>query len=330
MCVLRNNPMADLPVIQQVLPPARVEEHPVAVYLARLTSPQSRRTMRSKLDGVARLILGDPNATAWDVPWAKLDPIHLDALRSIIAERNAPSTGNCILAAVRGVLKACWRLGQINAERLARLLDVEPVRGSSPPTGRSIETAEIRALFEACYDKGRPNASARDAAVLALLYGAGLRRAELAALDVADVDRDREEVVIRRGKGNKARIVPLALGAADYVSQWLSRRSEVAGPLLLPVNKGDAVQDRRMGPDSIGHLVKRLCARAGVKDAAAHDFRRTLIGDLLDAGADLATVQQIAGHASPTTTSRYERRPAEARRRAARLVRVPRARPMNV
>lgn len=315
--------MADLPALQHHLPPARIEEHPVAVYLARLTSPQSRRTMRSKLDGVARVIVGNPDTTAWDLPWAMLEPIHLDALRSVLAEQNAPSTANCILSAVRGVLKACWRLGQIDAERLARLTDVEPIRGSSAPTGRSIETVEVKALFEACYDKEKPKGSTRDAAVLALLYGAGLRRAELAGLDVGDVDLDREEVVVRRGKGNKARVVPLALGAAEYVTQWLSRRGDEAGPLLLPVNKGDAVQQRRMSPDAIGHLVTRLCARAGVKQAAAHDFRRALIGDLLDAGADLATVQQIAGHSSPTTTARYDRRPAEARRRAARLVRVP-------
>jgi integrase len=315
--------MADLPAVQQALPPATIEDHPVAVYLARLTSPQSRRTMRSKLDVVARLILRKESADAWQVPWALLQPIHLDAVRSILAERNAPATANCMMAAVRGVLTACWRIGQIDGERLSRLTDVEPVRGNTPPAGRSLEPAEITALFASCQEGGKPNRAARDSAILALLYGGGLRRAEAAALDFADVELGREELTVRRGKGNKGRIVPLVLGAADYLHLWIAVRGESEGALLHPINKGDSIQPCRMTPDAIGLVVKRLCESARLRPAVAHDFRRTLIGDLLDAGADLVSVQQIAGHASPTTSARYDRRPSEARRKAARLVRLP-------
>jgi len=317
--------MPDLPALPN-LPPATLDEHPVAVYLARLTSEQSRRSMQSKLDVVARLVLSDEEASAWDVPWARLQPIHLDALRAVLAERYAPRSANCMMSAVKGVLKACWRLGQLDAERLARLVDVETVRGSSPPAGRALEVGELRAMLEVAA-QGKPHRAARDQAALALLYGGGLRRAELVALDVADLDLEREEVLVRRGKGSKARVVPLALGAAGYVVAWIELSGRGSGPLLLPVNKGDAIQDRRLSPEAIGLVVQRLARDAGLPPATAHDFRRTLIGDLLDAGADLATVQQLAGHASPTTTARYDRRPAEARRRAARLVRVPGPRP---
>jgi len=69
-------------------------------------------------------------------------------------------------------------------------------------------------------------------------------------------------------------------------------------------------------------VLRRRARRAGVADFSAHDLRRTFIGEALEAGADLAAVQRLAGHRSVTTTARYDRRPEAARRQAAR-VRIP-------
>ena len=70
-------------------------------------------------------------------------------------------------------------------------------------------------------------------------------------------------------------------------------------------------------------MLRKRAAQAGVDEMTPHDLRRTMVGDMLDAGADLATVQKVCGHASPTTTARYDRRPEEAKRKAAGLLHVP-------
>ena len=79
----------------------------------------------------------------------------------------------------------------------------------------------------------------------------------------------------------------------------------------------------RLNPDAILAILRRRARRASVADFSAHDLRRTFIGEALEAGADLAAVQQLAGHRSVTTTARYDRRPEAARRQAARRVRIP-------
>ena len=78
-----------------------------------------------------------------------------------------------------------------------------------------------------------------------------------------------------------------------------------------------------MTPQALMLRLKRRARQAAIADCSPHDLRRTFVSAALKAGADLAMVQQLAGHASPTTTARYDRRPDAARRAAAQLVHVP-------
>jgi integrase/recombinase XerD len=312
-------PRHELAVLDRVA----LDRHPVAVYLARL-APSSRRTMRAALNSIAGL-LSDDRCDAWSLAWEKLRYRHTTAVRALLADgRYAPSTANRHLAALRGVLKECWRLGYVTAEDFQRAADLEPVRGSRLPRGRALQPGEVRALFAACEDDDREKSAmaARDAAILALLYGSGLRRAEAVGLDIADYDRDGGTLKVR-GKGNKERLAHLGDASQAALEAWLSVRGFWAGALFVSINKGGKLGTGGMSGQAMLYIAKRRTVQASVAAFSPHDLRRTFIGDLLDAGADLSTVQQLAGHAQIQTTARYDRRGEATKKRAAKLLHVP-------
>jgi len=314
------------------LEPARERrgECPYHVYLARL-APGSRPAMADALATIARMASGGrvgPEA----LPWYQLRYQHTQAIRQRVVETVSERTGkplspasvNKALAALRGVLREAWRLGLMSAEDLARATDLDPVRGSRPLRGRALEPHEVAALFHACMRDSGP-ASPRDAVVLALGLAAGLRRAEIAALDLTDVDLEREVVRVH-GKGNKVREVPIKGRTLEATRAWLSCRGGEPGPLVCPVGKGGSLELRRLAPQAILRVCEKRGRDAGLAGFAAHDLRRTYISALLDQGVDLSLASDLAGHSSPTTTKRYDRRSERARHRAAEGLVVPYAR----
>jgi integrase len=290
----------------------------VAVYLRSL-STGSRATMTSALRACVAVFGADTDIFAF--PWHELRYSHTSAVRSALAERYAPAQANKVLSALKGVLKAAWRLEQISDADYLRAIDVANVKGSSAPVGRAVETDEIGALLQVCAADPSP-AGLRDAAILAVGFGCGLRRGEIAGLDRSDWKAKDRELVVRKAKGNKARVVHLNLDVAGTLKAWLRVRGAGDGALFQPVTRGGRIQrDKRMSAAAVGEAVGRRAVEAGLEPVRAHDLRRSHISSLLDAGVDLATVQAMAGHASPTTTSRYDRRPVRAQKQAAeRLV----------
>lgn len=163
------------------------------------------------------------------LPWWELRYSHLVAIRSRLLERGlAPAAVNLHLVALRRVLRECWRLGHLSGEDYQRAIAVPGVAGSRLAAGRALADRELAALLAAC-PAGTP-AGIRDAAVLAVLYTAGLRRAELAGLDVADVDAPERSLRIR-GKGDRERLGYVTEDAAGLLDRWLAVRGRARGPL---------------------------------------------------------------------------------------------------
>jgi integrase/recombinase XerD len=214
-------------------------ENPAAVYLAGL-GERSRRVMGSDLDIMAR-VLTNGHHDAFSADWGVLRFQHAAAIRAVIAERYAPATANRMLSALRGVLKAAWRLGQLPTEEYHRAIDLPAIKGETLPRGRAIPQGELRALFAVCAADPKPH-GARDAALMAVLYGAGLRRSEIVALDLADYNQETGEVRVLHGKGNKARTGYATNGSKNALDAWLQVRGNEAGPLFLPITKGGRIQ----------------------------------------------------------------------------------------
>ena len=292
--------------------------HPAKVFLASLGAG-SRRTMRQALDVMAGLLTGG-QCDAETLDWSRLRYQHTAALRSALSERYAPATANKLLSALRGVLAESWRLGLMHAEDYQRAIDLKAVRGERLSPGRALTIGEVSALFEALETSP---AGSRDAAIMALLYGAGLRRSEVVALNEEDYQPETGALTIRSGKGNKDRLVYTANGSQDALQAWLESRGDATGPLFWPVKKGGALEPRRMTDQAILLMLWKRAARANVRRFSPHDLRRTFISHLLERGADLSVVQRLAGHSQVTTTARYDRRGEEAKRKAAELLQVP-------
>ena len=329
----------------------RTGPNPATVYLARL-APGSRRTMRGALATVAAICVpsADPPPDPEAFPWPAFRAEHAKAVRAALAERFKYTTVNKTLSALRGVLREAWELGLMETEHYHRAAAVRAVKGSSAAaaTGRSLARGELRALIEACLapvspregeppvvtEKGR-----RDAALVALGYGCGLRRDELASLAVGDLDLVQRRVVVR-GKGNKERVVPIPPGTFHALRDYLEVRTGglvdregEAGPSPMYKDTPLFVRARRGGRlvadadaltgQAVYHVLRQRAAQAGVEAFSPHDLRRTYVGDLLDEGADLSVAQQLAGHASPTTTAGYDRRGERAKEQAASRLDVP-------
>lgn len=296
-----------------------LDQNPAAVYLAGL-SPSGRRSQRQALDVMAGLLTGSADCLA--LRWAGLRFQHTAALRAALAERYRPATVNKFLCALRQTLKAAWRLGQMSSEEHSRAADVASLSGETLPAGRELSSGEIGALLAGCEQDPSP-AGARDAAIIALMYACGLRREEVAALSLAGYEPENGRLVVH-GKRSKERTAYLVNGAADAMADWLRIRGSQDDALFCAINKGGRLDTgKAMTPQAVYNLLAKRAALAKVKAFSPHDLRRTFVSDLLDAGADIATVAKMAGHASVNTTARYDRRPEEAKRKAAGLLHVP-------
>lgn len=276
--------------------------------------------MREALDAIASL-LTNGTCDALTLDWSALRYQHTAAVRSVLMEKYSPATANKMLCALRRTLKEARKLGLMTAQDYEPAADIESIRGTRLLRGRALSGEEIAALMDACTSDPTV-VGVRDAAMLAILI-VGLRRSEVVHLDLKDFNRRTSALTIRAAKGRKDRINYLPKAAAVAVEDWLVIRGKAPGPLLYPLDKAKRIVTRRMSEQGVMRALQRRGEKAGIAPFSPHDLRRTFISNLLDAGADLVTVSQLAGHASPSSTSRYDRRGEEAKRQAIDLLNVP-------
>jgi integrase len=224
---------------------------------------------------------------------------------SLEASGLAPASINVALSAIRKLVQEAADNALVAPELAAGVARIRGVRRLGTRVGNWLTAAEATALLNT------PDANslkgARDRAILALLIGCGLRRAELVALDVGSLDlRDSRWVLPDLvGKGNRLRTVAVPVWAKILVEQWVAAAGLNDGPLFRPLNKGGAVLPGRLDEDTIWVLVRHYGAVIGHPSLAPHDLRRTCAKLCRASGGDLEQIQFLLGHASIQTTERY-------------------------
>ncbi len=296
-------------------------KNPVLQYLASKRTHGSRRTYADCLEKLARTLTAGVLGAS-DFAWFTLRYEHTNLLVAALAEVWAPSTVNKYLAALRGVLRQCFRLKLMTAEDYHNAVEVEGIPNDRKPRGRRLTAAEIKGLFRAAVadDTARGR---RDAAIVTILYLAGLRRAELTGLDLGDYDPEQGRLHIRSGKGQKEGYAWIQAGGGRYLSGWIAARGDRSGALICRVDKADQIHVGRLADPHVFRILRRLGNTADLAPFSPHDLRYTFISDLLAAGADLAMVQRLARHKHPSTTAAYDRRGDQEAIQTAGLLRIP-------
>jgi site-specific recombinase XerD len=168
-----------------------------------------------------------------------------------------------------------------------------------------LAAAELEALLEPSLhgaQNGTPaSITLRDDAMLELLYGSGLRVAELCGLGLSDLDLSNRSVTVW-GKGDKQRRVPMSCAAAEALARYMSSGR---GALLEPASPIGSLFINRRGRQMTPRDVRRVLDRRSPVPTHPHALRHTYATHLLDGGADLRVVQELLGHASLRTTEIY-------------------------
>ncbi|BCX47300.1 tyrosine recombinase XerD [Haloferula helveola] len=231
-----------------------------------------------------------------------------DWLKSLEEHRTAmgtpyrDSTKEGMIRAVNTFCKYLEEKRRIDSNPLAGV-KARRVRGRKLP--KVLDEDQVAAILDAP-DTGDP-LGIRDRSMLETVYGAGLRRQELVGLDLDDVLRGGEVLMVRRTKGGRERIVPLGRMARDWLFRYLTR----VRPLLqVPGVESDGLYltgyGRRFSAGSWGHLVKKHMRAAGITCwGGPHLLRHACATHMLEHGADLRTIQTLLGHTRIDTTEIY-------------------------
>ena len=287
-----------------------VDEYLRVLANERGASAHTLRAYRRELEGFATWML----ETYAEIAVDRIEHLQIRSYLGVLFDRglSQPSAARA-LAAIRSWFKWLARTGRI--QQNAAALVSTPKLPKHLPRVPSIE--QMNRVVDSV-DDDAASWPARDRAILELLYGCGIRNAELVGLDLNDIHWANEAILVR-GKGQKQRYVPLGDAAAEALRAYLAERSArlaaaggagAATPALflnlhlrgLSKPGGEA----RLTTRSVGRIVKRIAVLRGLPaDVHPHTLRHAFGTHLLEEGADLRAIQELLGHERLSTTQRY-------------------------
>lgn len=247
-----------------------------------------RCTLRRAVTGLERL---RPGVELWHLSLE-------DYLHWLESERQRGCTETSLakyLSHVRGLLDYAWRSGRTERNVLDGFSLQHTLRRVAP---KSLTLEEAEKLVQATAVSG-PTAR-RDRLVILLLYGCGLRTNELCMLDVAHINRERRELAVMQGKGDRQRAVPIPEALYTELLAYLLDHGK-RGPLFRT-----SIHKRRLRAADVCEIVSTAASRAGLREGVTpRTLRHSFATHLMDRGVDLAIIASLMGHRSPQETGVY-------------------------
>ena len=234
--------------------------------------------------------------------WEQIDHLRIRGFLSHLYEARLSKTSvaRC-LAALRSLYKWLAREGLVDSNPASLV--------ATPRLPKKLPRVPTQEEMNTVLDGPLPECSsfpARDALLLELLYGCGIRNSELVGLDLEDVKLS-QELILVRGKGRKERYVPFGEAAKRSLAVYLPERQRLmagkrkSSPALLVNQRGGRLTTR-----SVGRIVKQIALARGLSpDVHPHTLRHAFGAHMLEEGADLRAIQEILGHERLSTTQRY-------------------------
>jgi integrase/recombinase XerD len=225
--------------------------------------------------------------------------VHLEA-RGLAA-----STVNVRLAAVRKLASEAADNGLLAPDLAAGIAKVKGAKRLGVRAGNWLEKEGARELLAA--PQGTGAKAVRDRALLGLLLGCALRRAELVRIEVAHIQQRSGRWVLPdlKGKGNRIRTVPVPAWAKHLVDDWLRVSGIREGLLFRAVNKGGRVAPDGLTENAVWWIVRDYAGELDLGNLAPHDLRRTCARLCRESGGALEQIQLLLGHQSIQTTMNY-------------------------
>lgn len=290
----------------------KIKNNPAEVFSNSLNSKKSSKITLRVIDYLCFEFNKSNHET---MEWVHFDYTKILKLRrKFIDKELKASTINSYISTLKSVSRESWRMNIIDTDTYMRIKDISSIKGNSDTSGKALNALELNRVinYHATDIK-----NARDSAVIAVGYGAGLRAFEIAQINIEDITGNK---IIIRGKGRIIRAVYLPEFSLKILSKWLHIRGSKGGAVFCSLTKNHTLLDTGISPRTIGDIIDKRCENLSFERFTPHDLRRSFATNLLSSGVDVFTVQKLMRHANINTTLIYDRRDEDTKKAAVEML----------
>jgi site-specific recombinase XerD len=289
-----------------ISPPSKSFASITQLHLMSLKSKNSRKTLTSIFNNIARMFEA-PDHLLFD--WVSLKPADVDTVIEILSEKRKlrPTTVNSYISAIRALFKTGYVNGLIDHNTFHRMSYIKGVKSTRIIKNRAPTTEEVLKFLITHCESHESAMGTRDAAMISVLAGCGLRRAELTSITMDDYDKALRTFRVI-GKGNKERMVPIPKSCMCKIESWINNYRGTSGAYLFcRVRRHDVVQSNspKLSGNAVYDMLKKRTKECEKDHIRPHGLRRFCGTTLLKAGKDLVLVRDYLGHNSISTTQIY-------------------------